>query len=382
MDKNKIQVFKPKYRVNECLNEIKECLEIGWTGIGYKTIEFENMWKKYANLPNAHFLNSATAGLHLSIRILKDKYKWKNNDEIITTPFTFISTNHVIKYENLKPVFADIDSSLNLNPEDVESKITKNTKAIIFVGIGGNTANMLEIIQIAKRYNLSIILDAAHMAGSYLKGKHVGFDVDVAVFSFQAVKNLPTADSGMVCFRDDDDDKRARELSWLGINKDTFKRSQGTYKWEYDISDIGYKYHGNSIVASMGIVGLRYLDIDNSYRRQISYWYEENLKDNDSIEIIYHENSHETSRHLFQIAVDNREEVIDYLVKHSIFPGVHYKANNRYKLYSDIECQCRISEYYSDRILSLPIHLHLTKKDINYISEQVINAIKNINKGS
>lgn len=369
----KIQVLKPRYRVDECLSEIRECLEIGWTGMGYKTVELEEKWKEYTNLPYAHFLNSATSGLHLAVRILKEKNNWNENSEIITSPFTFVSTNHAIKYENLIPIFADIDESLNLDPKSVLDKITKNTKAIIFVGIGGNTKNMIDIIKIAKENNISIILDAAHMAGSYYNGKHVGFDVDVAVFSFQAVKNLPTADSGMICFNNDQDDKRCRELSWLGINKDTFARNnQGNYKWDYNVNDIGYKYHGNSIMAALGLVGLKYLDMDNSYRRQIAYWYTQNLKD--KIKIIQHE-SEETSRHLFQIIVENREEVIDYLTKHQVFPGVHYRQNTEYLPYK-IDFNCKKSDYYSNRVLTLPIHTFLTKKDIDYISKLLLDIVK------
>ena len=185
----KIQVLKPYYRIDECLNEIRECLEIGWTGMGFKTTEFENEWKKYTNLRNAHFLNSATVGLHLAIKVMKDTYKWNDGDEIISTALTFVSTNHAIKYENLEPIFADVDGSLNLDPASVQEKISSKTRAIIFVGVAGNTANLLEIIKIAKKNNLKVILDAAHMAGSRIDGKHV--DCDVSVFSFQAVKNLP-----------------------------------------------------------------------------------------------------------------------------------------------------------------------------------------------
>ena len=370
----KIQVLKPRYRVNECLEEIKECLEIGWTGMGFKTVEFEEKWKKYTKLANAHFLNSATSGLHLAIKVLKDKYNWKNGDEVITTAFTFVSTNHAIKYENLTPIFADIDDSLNISPLTIEEKITPKTKAIIFVGIGGNSANLEEIISIAKKNNLKIILDGAHMAGSYLNGKHVGFDVDVSVFSFQAVKNLPTADSGMICFKDDEDDKKVRELSWLGINKDTFERAkQGTYKWDYNVDVTGYKYHGNSIMAALGLVGLKYLDIDNAYRRQIAFWYKQNLSD--KVKIITHKNENESSRHLFQIVVENREKVIDYLTKNNIFPGVHYRENTEYLPYN-IDYPLKNAKYFSDRILTLPIHTFLTKNDVDMISEYVIKAIE------
>lgn len=367
-----IQVLKPMYRVDECLKEIRECLEIGWTGMGFKTIEFEDKWKEYTGLQNAHFLNSATSGLHLAVNILKENKNWNDGDEIITSPFTFVSTNHAIVYERMKPVFADIDNSLNLSPSSVLEKITDKTRAIIFVGIGGNTTNMIEIIEIAKQKNIAIILDAAHMAGSYYNSKHVGFDVDVSVFSFQAVKNLPTADSGMICFRDAKDDVRARELSWLGINKDTFARSkQGNYKWDYTVNDAGFKYHGNSIMASLALVGLKYLDADNSYRRQLAYWYTKNLQG--KLEIINHQ-SQETARHLFQVVVEDREKIIESLTKQDIYPGVHYRQNTEYKPYT-IEYDCKKSQFYSDRVLSLPLHLHLTKSDVDVISNVLLKAI-------
>jgi dTDP-4-amino-4,6-dideoxygalactose transaminase len=372
----KIQVLKPHYRVDECLEEIKECLEIGWTGMGFKTIDLENKWKEYTSLNNAYFINSATSGLHLAVKMLKDEYCWDNESEVITTPFTFVSTNHAILYENLKPVFADIDESLNLDPKSVESKITSKTKAIIFVGIGGNAKNLLQIQEIAKKYKLKLILDAAHMAGSRLNGKHVGVDADVTVFSFQTVKNMPTADSGMVCFNDDELDKKSRVVSWLGINKDTFSRSnEGSYKWYYDVSEVGYKYHGNSIMASLGLVALKYLDRDNQRRRGIADKYIQLLGDN--VEYIKHEGS-ESSRHLFQIVVENREDVITRLQDNQIYPGVHYVDNTYYAPYCDEKNICEKSRYYSERVLSLPLHLELTDEDIELISKVILES-QNVN---
>src|SRR5207344_2772886 len=91
-----IQLFVPTFRIEETLAEIRECLEKGWTGLGFKTVEFEEAWKRYTNLPHAHFLNSATAGLHLAVRLLKESDGWREGDEIITSPLTFVSTNHAI----------------------------------------------------------------------------------------------------------------------------------------------------------------------------------------------------------------------------------------------------------------------------------------------
>ena len=367
-----IQVLKPKFRVDECLYEIKECLNLGWTGMGYKTIEFEKHWKTYTGLNNAHFLNSASSGLHLAVKILKEKYDWQDGDEIITTPFTFISTNHAIIYENLKPCFADIDDSLNLNPQSVKDKINDKTRAIIFVGMGGNTKNLTEIINIARENNLRIILDAAHMSGSYINSRHVGFDVDVSIFSFQAVKNLPTADSGMICFNNEDDDKKARELSWLGINKDTFARStSSSYKWDYSVNNVGYKYHGNSIMAALGIVGLRYLDEDNQYRRDLASRYINNL--NGKVDYIMHD-SDQSSRHLFQVVVNCREKLIEYLSDNKIFVGVHYRQNTDYEVFYT-KSELPKSDYFSKHILSLPLHLELSFGDVDKISETLLQGI-------
>lgn len=369
----KIQVLKPKYRIKETLNEVKECLEIWWTWMWFKTVEFENAWKKYTNLKYAHFLNSATSWLHLAFDILKETNNWTNWDEVISTPFTFISTNHAIKYVWLKPVFADIDDSLNLTPNSVISKITNKTKAIIFVWIWGNTANLLEIIEIAKKYKLKIILDAAHMAWSFINWKHVWFDVDVSVFSFQAVKNLPTADAWMICFNNEKLHKLAIKKSWLWINKDTFSRSnQWNYKWDYNVEFLWYKYHWNSIMASLWLIWLKYLDEDNNYRRKLVEKYIKNLKW--KVKIIKHENEEESSRHLFQIVVNNREKVIDHLTSKWIFPWVHYKINTEYDLYKTNN-RFEKAEFYSNHILSLPLHLDLTENDIDYISNILLEII-------
>ena len=191
-----IQLFVPTFRVDECLAQVRECLEKGWTGLGYKTIEFEAAWSAYAGLPHAHFLNSATAGLHLAVRLLKERFGWQDGDEIISTPLTFVSSNHAILYERLHPVFADVDQYLCLDPASIEARITPRTRAVIFVGLGGNTGQLDAVIQLCRARGLKLILDAAHMSGTRLRGRHVGSEADVSVFSFHAVKNLPTADSG------------------------------------------------------------------------------------------------------------------------------------------------------------------------------------------
>ncbi len=254
-----IQLFVPTFRIDETLEAIRECLEKGWTGLGFKTLQFEEAWKQYTQLPYAHFLCSATAGLHLAVAQLKANYGWANGDEIITSPLTFVSTNHAILYERMTPVFADVDQYLGLDPNSVAARITPRTRAVIFIGMGGNPGSYEAIRALCDKHGLKLILDAAHMSGTRLHGKHIGYDADVTVFSFQAVKNLPTADSGMICWQTPELDAEARKWSWMGINKDTYARTTGTgtYKWYYDVENVGYKYHGNSIMAAIGLVAIK-----------------------------------------------------------------------------------------------------------------------------
>jgi dTDP-4-amino-4,6-dideoxygalactose transaminase len=366
-----VQLFLPTFAIEECLAEIRECLEKGWTGLGYKTLDFEKAWCDYTGLPHAHFLNSATSGLHLAVNILKETEHWEEGDEIITSPLTFVSTNHVILYERLKPVFADVDQYLCLDPDDVERKIGPRTRAVMFVGMGGNTGQYDRIERLCRERGLRLIIDAAHMTGTRLHDRTP--NGDVAIFSFQAVKTLPTADAGMICFADQKLDELSRKKSWMGINKDTYQRTsdRGAYRWLYDVESVGFKYHGNSIMAAIGLVQLRYLDRDTSYRRQVSDWYDAGLGESNRIGIVPTAPDCESSRHLYQIHLENRDEMILALNGCGIYPGVHYRDNREYRMFRQERDTCPNATRMSQRIMSLPLHMRLTRKDVDAVVERI-----------
>ena len=374
-----IQLFTPTFDVDGCLDEIRECLEKGWTGLGFKTVQFEEDWKKYTGWEHAYFLNSATAGLNVAFDILKEENHWDDDAEVITTPLTFVSTNHAILLAGLKAVFADIDDTLCLDPMSVEEHITEKTKAVLFVGLGGNTGHFKEIAKICKKHKLRLVLDAAHMSGTrYKDGETPGQEADVVVYSFQAVKNLPTADSGMICFKDANYDRIVREKCWLGINKDTYARtnSAGTYKWRYDVEYVGNKYHGNSIMAAIAIVQLRLLDKDNAYRRQIADWYTEGFKEyGDKIKLVNIPDDCVSSRHLFQILVENRDETMLALNAQEIYPGVHYVDNTEYRMYAYADGTCPKARYASEHVISLPMHMQLSYEDVQTIIAAVVKIV-------
>lgn len=369
----KIQLFVPTFRTEECLEEIRECLDKGWTGLGFKTVRMEDAWKEYTKLPHAHYLNSATVGLDMAVQVLKEENGWKDGDEIISTPMTFVSTNHAVLYNNMKVVFADVDEYLCLDPKSVEERISEKTKAVIFVGLGGNIGRYYDIVKICKKHKLKLILDAAHMAGTRVNGEIPGKEADVVVYSFQAVKNCPTGDSGMICFKEAEHDEIVRKKCWLGINKDTFARTagQGAYKWKYDVEYIGYKNHGNSIMASIELVSLKYLDRDNAYRRTIAGWYDKAFKECDKIRPVPMNPICESSRHLYQIMTNNRDELLLALNNVGIYPGVHYRDNTEYRMYAYAKGTCPNSLYASEHVLSLPMHMRLTYEDVMYVAEMV-----------
>lgn len=374
-----IQVLKPKFHVDECLEQVKECLEKGWTGMGFKTVEFEEAWKKYTGHKYAYYLNSNTVGLHLAIKILKMKYNWKDGDEVISTPITFVSTNHAIMYENLKPIFADVDEYLCLDPKDVERKITAKTKAVIFVGYGGRVGQLNKIIEICKKHGLKLILDAAHMAGTKVNGSFPGTwdGIDVAVYSYQAVKNLATGDSGCICWNDEESHLLTKQLAWCGINKDTYARSnKGTYAWKYDVDYVGYKYNGNAIMAAIALTQLKYLDEENARRREIVKMYDEGFKNNPKIQIIPAPYADECSYHLYELVVPDREALLEFLSKNDINCGVHYRDNTEYSVYKYGNGTCPNAHKVSQHLITMPLHMWLTNEEVYKIIEKVNEFVK------
>ena len=383
MDKTpeeKISLFIPTFEVDACLDEIRECLEMGWTGAGFKTVEFENSWSEYSKSYRSLFLNSNTAGLEIAIQTLKKIHNWSNQSEIITTALTFVSTNHAILRNQLTPKFCDIDESFCMDPNEIEKCLTKDTVAVLFVGMGGNTGQLLKIAEICRRNNLKLILDAAHMAGTkYIDSTPFTEFADIVVYSFQAVKNLPTADSGMLCTDNEEIYLMAKKISWLGIDTSTYERSakNNSYKWMYQVDEIGQKANGNSIMASIGIVQLKVLDRDNLRRREIAEIYRQHLSTNSLISFPKIYEKIESSQHLFQIRVPQilRDDLIRNLNNQHIDVGLHYRLSTNYPMYSQYSKNLPKSKIIESEIISLPIHLRLKVDDIEKVCKVIIKEL-------
>lgn len=368
-----ISLFSPLFYVDECLEGIKDCLEKGWTGPGVKMAEFEREWGKYTGYEYSIFLNSATAGLELTFKSLKELYGWKEEDEIITTPITFVSTNHSIMSAGLKPVFADVNDTLCLDPRSVKEKITERTRGVIFVGIGGNTGDIKEIAQICRKNNLKLVLDAAHMSGTRIMDTKLEDIVDVSVYSFQSTKVLPTADAGMVCCHEKEMEEKIKTKAWVGMDKTRTPWSENnTQKWYFDIVDFGGSYFGNDIMATIALAQYKHLETDIKLRHKIAERYKEKLMWCDKIEFVRIPKDCYSAQWLFQIIVPKRDALMDFLEINGIMAGLHYLDNTKYRQYCYAKSTCPNADYYSRHIVSLPFHLKLTEKDIDIVVDNII----------
>jgi perosamine synthetase len=250
--------------------------------------EFEERIAEMHGYKYAVTTNSATVALHLALLA--------NNigvgDEVVVPALTFVSTALAVTYTGAKPIFADVDQdNLCLDWRDVDRRLTDRTKAVIPVDFGGYPFQRADFYK--NRY--LVIQDAAHNVG----GKTYG---DEVCFSFHPVKNLATGDGGCVLTNCKKNYERMKQLRWCGIDRSTFERLGKGYNWEYDIHEVGYKYHWNDIQAAIGLVQLDRLEEMNDKRRALAICYYNELMDVPGITLPAFRIDHKW--HLFIIRVD------------------------------------------------------------------------------
>ena len=339
--------------------ELLEVLDSGWWGQGPKCFEFERKFAEYVGSKFAIATNSCTSALDLCLKVYGI-----NGGELITTPMTFVSDAIVGEWNNMDVTFADIEEeSLCLNPDAV--KITPETKAIITVDSHGRLA---DIDGLRKKFDGLIIEDAAH--AMYTPG--AGKKGDIAVWSFQAVKSMPTGDGGMITTNDEKIYNRLRTLTWLGVEKSTYERvDHKRYTWDYDITQAqGIKAYMTDMIAVIGLGQLERLEETNAKRRAIQSAYNEAFRNMPQIKIPAY--SHTVQYYTMQC--DGRDELSDYLATNGVATSVHFKPLCEMTYWRKAKKNpLPVNDKVWPRLLTLPCHNSLTFEQV----EMIIKLVKN-----
>ncbi len=393
--------FSPPDISNKEIDAIVSTLKSGWITTGPKTKEFEHEIASYCRTNKAVVLNSATACLEMTLRILGVGH----GDEVITSAYTYTASASVINHVGAKIVMVDSEKdSYNLDYNLVEKAITKNTKAIIPVDIAGVMCDYDRLYEVVKKSKplfeannnlqeaigrIAIVADAAHSFGASRDDKVSGEMADFTVFSFHAVKNLTTSEGGAITWKKisgiDSNDlyKQYMVLSLHGQSKDAFEKNQ-LGAWEYDIISPSYKCNMTDLSAAMGLAQLSRYDELLDKRRRVVKQFDEGLKLIGLDTINHSGENFNSSNHLYLTRVANaneakRNEIIKQMAEKGIATNVHYKPLSMHTAYKNlgfkIEEHPNAFEQYQNEI-TLPLHTKLTDQDVEYIVDCYKKIIK------
>ncbi|WP_373036549.1 DegT/DnrJ/EryC1/StrS family aminotransferase [Sulfurimonas sp.] len=334
------------------------------------TKEFEQKFSRYLKSKHCVAVSSCTAALHLSLLALGIQ----EGDEVITTPMSFVATSNAILHAGATPVFVDIEKETgNIDASLIESAITSKTKAIMPVHLYGNMCDMIKIKELADKYNLKIIEDAAHCIEGERDGIRVGELSDTACFSFYATKNITSAEGGAVTTNNKEVADLLYQLRLHGINKDASTRYTGKFQ-HWDMKVLGWKYNISDVQSALLIGQLQKIENRLARREEIANYYEREL-DKLGIEYIKIPKDTKSARHLFVIKTDNRDEVVAQLQSEGIGVAVNYRAihildyyKNRFG-YKDEDFP--VAKEFGDKVISIPLYSKLTDLQTNYVIAQL-----------
>lgn len=374
--RNKFLVYGAPAIEDAEIEEVLAVLKSGWLGTGPRVAQFERDFASYKDIEHAVALNSCTAALHLSILAAGIG----KGDEVITTALTFCATINAIIHAGATPVLADVDPlTMNIDPKEVEAKITSKTKAILPVHFAGRACNMDALCQIADAHKLKIIEDCAHAIETEYKGSKAGTFGDFGCFSFYVTKNIVTGEGGMVICKSEEDAARIKMLGLHGMSKDAWKRFGDEGYKHYQVVECGYKYNMTDLQAAIGVHQLQRIEPYWHKREKIWQRYHQAFADLPITLPAPIEPDTRHAYHLYTILIDqqrcgiSRDTFIDAMTKQNIGIGVHYLSIPEHPYYQqtfgwqpeDYPNAMRIGR----QTVSLPLSAKLTDEDVKDVIE-------------
>jgi UDP-4-amino-4,6-dideoxy-N-acetyl-beta-L-altrosamine transaminase len=367
----------------EEIKEVISALKSNWITTGPKMRVFEENFKHYIGSKYAIAVNSGTAALHVSTSSIDIN----PGDEVITTPLTFVASANCVVYRGGTPIFADIKKdTYNIDPEKIKEKITPKTKAIIPVHLTGQPCDMDEISEIAEKNDLYVIEDAAHAIDAKYKGQKIGNISNLTIFSFHPVKNITTAEGGMITTNNEELYEKLLMFRTHGISKDAVKRFGKSGDFYYDMKYLGFRYNMSELHAALGIHQLKKIKSFQKRRQEIVKIYNKELIDFDEIKLPKVKKDVQHSWHLYVIQLDldklkvDRDYIFKALREENIGVNVHYIPVHYHsfyiKKYGLKKGILPNTEYIFPRLLTIPLFPKMNDNDVY----DVINALEKVIK--
>lgn len=369
-----IRLFKPSLGQEE-LDNIKEAFDRSWIGLGPNVTEFEKQWAEFVGAETAIALNSATAALHLALKV----FGFPKGKKVLVPSLTFSSTASAILYNDLIPVFVDSDPvTLGISLEDMYHKYDKDCVAVMPVHYCGHPVPMEKLIPWAREKGLKVIEDCAHTSGSKYKGTPLGLWGDIGCFSFEEKKLMTTGDGGMMVTNDPELFKNVKAMRWAGIDKNNWKTAKAytdanknAMHWFYEINVLGYKYNMNDLAASIGLSQLEKLPKMNAKRSKIVRKYLDGINYIEGIEPLLPYEPEKYVYQMFGIRVKKRDELMIFLKSKGIATGCHYTPLSLQPLFKPYANLCAYIEKEYKKFITLPLHADLTDEEVNYVIDHI-----------
>ena len=370
----------PLFQLNfgeEEIQAVTETIRSKWISTGPKCEELENLFVNMLHVKYAVSVTNCTDALHLACIVCG----FGPGDEVLCPSLTFAASVNCIRYVGATPVFCYIKgpTHINIDPVEIEKKITSKTKGIIVVHMAGFPADMDNIMDIAHRYGLKVIEDACHGPLSEYHGKKLGTIGDCAAFSFFSNKNISTGEGGMFVSNSEELATKAYLLRSHGMTTMSYQRAKG-HATAYDIVDLGYNFRMDDIRASIGCVQMKKLQEDLIKRALVRQRYVEKLSQLDKIIVPFADHQGFVSNYIMPIVLINstrekRDLIREKIHAAGIQTSVHYPAVHKFSIYKNIGGVLPKTEYVSDNEITLPMYAKLTDNEIDTIVDTVINIV-------
>ena len=366
-----INLFKVFMSPN-VMKPLEEVLYSGFIGEGDNVKEFENQIKSAFGEPYVLTMNAGTSVLHIIYQMLKNG---EEDVEAIVSPMTCSATLTPLIAHGIKIVWADINPKTgNIDPLDVERKITPKTRMIIAVHWGGIPCDMNGLNKLTEKYNIPVVQDAAHSLGARYNGKPISQTSDFAMFSLQAIKHITAIDGGLFVCKNKEYYDRAKLLRWYGISREVDAKQTKDLRCELDIAEAGHKMHMNNINAVVGSENFKHLDEIVGKHRSNALYYNEAFEG--KVERVLYPDYVNPSFWLYTILIENRDELMEKLKEAGIMSSKVHASNLYHSMFREYYKILPGVIEFDKRHLCIPVHWGVTKDEREYIAEQVIKYAK------